>query len=84
MKVKIGFKLQASATPGFHSPYDRCCETMWLFSGATENREDNTLMEIHGADTLYSAVKSLMHAIRNEDHDPQQDVARRMIQIAML
>jgi len=55
---------------------------MWLFSGAPEDPEDETVMEMHGADTLYSAVKSLMHAIRTEDQDAQQDTAHRMIQTA--
>jgi len=55
---------------------------MWLFSGAPEDAEDETLMEKHGAEALYSAVKSLMHAIRTEDQDAQQDAAHRMIQIA--
>jgi hypothetical protein len=36
---------------------------MWLFSGAPEDPEDETLMEKHGPDALYSAVKSLMHTI---------------------
>ena len=39
-------------------------------------------MEKHGAEALYSAVKSLMHAIRTKDEDVPQDVAHRMIQIA--
>jgi len=55
---------------------------MWLFSGAPDNPEDETVKEKHGADVLYSAVKSLMHAIRTEDHEAQQDAAHRMIQIA--
>jgi hypothetical protein len=40
---------------------------MWLFSGAPEDPEDDTSMEKHGAQALYSAVKSLMHPIRTED-----------------
>jgi hypothetical protein len=80
--AKVGFKLQVTATPGFHSLYDWCYQEMWLFSGATENPEDETVMEKHGADALYSAVKSLMHVIRTEDQDAQQDAAHRMIQIA--
>ena len=55
---------------------------MWLFSGAPEDTEDETVMEKHGTDALYSAVKILMHAIRTEDQDAQQDAAHRMIQIA--
>jgi len=39
-------------------------------------------MEKHGADALYSAVKSVMHAIQTEDQEAQQDAAHRMIQIA--
>jgi hypothetical protein len=80
--AKIGFTLQVTATPGFHSLYDWCYPTMWLFSGAPENPGDKTVMEMHGADALYSAVKGLMHAIRNEDQDAQQDAAHRMFQFA--
>jgi len=83
MNAKIGFKLQVTATPGFQSLYDWCYQTMWLFSGAPEDPEDETVREMHGADALYSTVKSLRHAIRTEDQDAQQDAALRMIQIAM-
>jgi len=55
---------------------------MWLISGAPEDPEDETVMEKHGADALYCAVKSFMHAMRTEDQDTQQDAAHRMIQIA--
>jgi hypothetical protein len=54
---------------------------MWLFSGAPEDPEDETVMEMHGTDALYSTVQSLMHAIRTEDQDAPQDAAHRMIQI---
>ena len=83
MYAKIGFKLQVTATPGFHSLYDWCFQTMWLFSGAPDDPEDDTVMEKHGAEALYSAVKSLMHAIRTENEEAQQDAAYQMIQIAM-
>jgi len=82
MNAKIGCKLQVTATPGFHSLYDWCFQTMWLFSGAPEDPEDDTVMAEHGAEALYSAVKSLMHAIRTEDEDAQHDAAHRMIEIA--
>jgi len=82
MNAKIGFKLQVTATPGFHSLYDWCYQVMWLFSGAPDDPEDETVKEKHGADALYSAVKCLMHAIRTEDEEAQQDVAHQMIQIA--
>jgi hypothetical protein len=39
------------------------------------------MMDKHGADGLYSAVKSLMHTIRTKDEEPQQDVAHLMIHI---
>jgi len=55
---------------------------MWLFSGAPEDPADETLMEMHGADALNSAVKSLMHAIWTEDEEAQQHAVHRMIQIA--
>jgi len=81
MNAIIGFKFQVTATPGFHSLYDWCFQMMWLFSGAPEEPEDETLMEKHGAEALYSTVKSSMHGIRTEDQDAQQDAAHRMIQI---
>jgi hypothetical protein len=55
---------------------------LWLFSGAPEDLEDETVMETQGADALYSAVNILIHAIRTEDQDAQQNAAHRMIQIA--
>jgi len=82
MIAKIGFKLQVTATPGFHSLYDWCYQTMWLFSSVPDNAEDDTVMQQHGADALYSAGKSLMHAIQSEDKQAQHGVAHRMIQIA--
>jgi hypothetical protein len=81
MYEKMGFKLQVTATPGFHSLYDWCYQTLSVFSGAPDDPEDDTVIAQHGADALYSAVKSLMHAIRTEDQEAQQDVAHRMIQI---
>jgi len=82
MNAKILFKLQVTATLGFHSLYDWCYQTMWLFSGVPEDPEDETVMDQHGADAFCSAVKILMHAIRTEDEEAQQDTAHRMIQIA--
>jgi hypothetical protein len=79
MTVRIGFKLQVTTTPGFHALYDWWYQTMWLFSGESEDSEDETAMEMHGADALYSTVKSLMNAIWTEDRDAQQDAAHRMI-----
>jgi hypothetical protein len=55
---------------------------MYLFSGAPEDPEDDTVMEKHGAEALNSAVKSLMHAIRTNDEEAQQDAVHQMIQIA--
>jgi hypothetical protein len=80
--ARFGFKLQVTTTLGCHSLYDWCYQTMWLFSGASEDPEDETVMEMHRTDVLYSAVKSLMHAIWNEDQDAQHDAAHWMIQNA--
>jgi hypothetical protein len=55
---------------------------IWLLSGASDNPEDKTVIERHGAKALHSVVKSLMHAIWTEDQDAQKDMAHRMIQIA--
>jgi len=67
--ARIGFKLQVTAAPGFHSLYDWCYQAMWLFSVAPEDQEDETVMEMHGADALYSVVKRMLHAIRTDDQD---------------
>ena len=56
---------------------------MWLFSGAPEDPEKNTVMEKLGAEALYSAVKRLMNAIRTIAEEVQQDAVHQMIQIAM-
>jgi hypothetical protein len=55
---------------------------MWLFSGAPDEPEDETVMKMHSADALYSTVKRLMHAIETEDQDAQQDVTHWIIEIA--
>ena len=55
---------------------------MWLFPGAHDDPEDDTVLEKHGVMAWYSAVKRLMHPIRIEYEDAQQDVAHPMIQIA--
>jgi hypothetical protein len=54
---------------------------MWLFSGAPEDPEDDTMIEKHGADALYSAVNSLMHVTQTEDEEAQQDLAQQIIEI---
>jgi len=54
MNVNIGFNLQLTATPGFHSLFDWCYLTMWLFSSALQNPENDTVMEKHGAKAEYS------------------------------
>jgi len=82
MNVNIGFKRQLTATPGFHSLCDYCFQTMWLISGAPEDPDDDSEMETHSAEALYSAMKSWMHAIRTKDAEAQQEVAHRMIQNA--
>ena len=84
MNARIGFKLQVTAKPGFHSLYDWCYQTMRLFSGAPENLDDDAVMGKHSASALNSAVKSLMHAILTEDEEAQQNAAHGMIQIARL
>jgi hypothetical protein len=37
MNARIGFQLQVTATPGFHSLYGGCFQMMWRFSGAPED-----------------------------------------------
>ena len=52
---------------------------MWLFSSAPEDPEDESEMGKHGAEALYSVVKSLMHPIWTDDQDAQQHAAHRLI-----
>ena len=80
--AKIGFKLQVTALLGIHSLYDWCYKKMWLFSGGRDNPEDDTVMEKHVAEALYSTEKSLMHSIRTENKEAQQDAPHQIIQIA--
>jgi hypothetical protein len=81
INAKIGFKLQVTAIPGLHSLYECCFQTKWLFSGVPEDPEDDSVMVNHGVEGLYSTVESVMHAIRNEDEEAQQDVLYRIFQI---
>jgi chorismate mutase len=50
-------------------------------SGAPEDPEDDTVMERDSADALYSAIKSVMHAIWTQNEEAQQNMAYRVIQI---
>jgi len=56
MNAKIGFKLQGTATSGFHSLCGWYYQTMWLFSGAPDNPRNDTVMEYHGIEVFNSAV----------------------------
>jgi len=80
--ARIVFNFQVTATPGLHWLNDWWYQTLWLFSGASDNPEDDTVMEKHGKEALYSAVKSLMQAIHTEDKEAEQDAVHQMIQIA--
>jgi hypothetical protein len=63
INAKIGFKLQVTASPEFHSLYDWCDQSVWQCPGVRGDSEDDTVMEQHGADAMNSTVKSLLHAI---------------------
>jgi hypothetical protein len=79
MNVRCEFKLEVTATLGFHSLYNWCFQPVWLFSGAPEDREEETVMEKRGTKAQYCAVKSLMHAIRTEVKEAHLDAAHQMI-----
>jgi len=79
MNARNGFNLQVTATTGFHSLYDWCFRMLALVSGAPEDPDDETVIGKHSTKALHSAVRSLMHDIRTEDQDAQQDAAHRMI-----
>jgi len=82
MNVRIGFKLQVTTMPGFHSLYNWCFQTMWRFSGALEDPEDDTVMEKHGAEAQYSAVKSSRYAIQTPDEYAPHTAAHWLIKSA--
>jgi hypothetical protein len=46
-----------------------------------ENREDDTVMEYHGVEALYSTMKSLIHAIQTEDQTAEQNAVHWMLHI---
>jgi hypothetical protein len=81
MNVKIGLKLQVTATPAFHSLYDWCFQTLWLCSGMPESPEDDIVMKKHGAEALYSTVKSRLPIGQNIEEEAEQNVAYWIIQI---
>jgi hypothetical protein len=82
VKARNGFKLQVTTTPGFHSLCEWCFLTMWQFSGAPEDPDNETVLAKPSADAVVSAVKGLMNAIRTGDQDTQQDAAHLRIQIS--
>jgi len=71
MNVKIGFKLQVTATPGFHLLWDWYFRTMWLCSDVSDDPEYDTVMEKHRAEVLDSPENSVMHAIWTKDEEAQ-------------
>jgi len=77
MNANIEFYVHVTTPPGFDSLYDYCCLRTSPCLGAPDDPEDETVMQMHGANALHSAVKSLIHAIRIEDEGAQQDVAQR-------
>jgi glycerate kinase len=55
---------------------------MWLLAGAPQDPDDDTVLEKHGAEALYSAVKSVMHAIQTQNEQAQQNAEHWTKQIA--
>jgi len=81
MKARIGFNLQVTAMPALYSLNDWSYQTIWVFSGAPDDPQDKTVMENNRAEALYSAVKSLMHAIWTKDQEALWAVAHQITQI---
>jgi len=82
IKVRIGFKHQITATLGFHWLYDWSDQMMQSSQGVPDDPLDDTVMVIHCADTLYSAVKSMMTVIWADGTDDQPNAVHQIIQIA--
>jgi len=83
INVRVWVKLQVTAILGFHSLLDWCYQTLWQFSNTPEDPEDDTVMENHCAEALYSTVISSMHVIRTEDYEAQQDAAHQILHVAL-
>jgi len=79
MNLRIGFKLQVAAMLGFHSLYHWCFYMMWLFSGAPEDPEDNSVMDKNHRDASCPSVKSTMDAVQTHDEATPQGAPWRMI-----
>jgi len=62
----------------FLSLLDLYYQTMWHSSGVPEDPKNDTLMAMHSAQALYSAVKGLMQAIRTEDQEMQKNVTHQI------
>jgi len=82
IKLSIGLKCQVTANKKLCSLFGCKYGTVWLFSAAPGNGEDDTVMEKKCTEALYSAMKSLVHAIQTEDTAAQQDTAHYMIPFA--
>jgi hypothetical protein len=63
INASVRLKLQATAIWRFNSIFDSCYQMMWLLSGASEDLENNTVLERHGAEIPYSTTMSILHAM---------------------
>ena len=81
-EAMIGFKIQATATPAYHSLRDWGSTTSWLFT-IPQDVQDAEAVESHGPQAMVTAVRDLELAVRRGDLlEDQKAAAVQMITVA--
>ena len=78
----IGFKIQATATPAYHSLRDWGSTTCWLFRMPLDV-QDTDVVNNHGAQAMVNAVRELELSVKRGDPvEDQKTAATNMITVA--
>ena len=81
-RAAIGFKVQVTATPAYHSLQDWTNLARWLFT-IPEQLENPAAVDLHGPEALAKAVADVLYAVRKElPAAEQQAAAQAMIAVA--
>jgi hypothetical protein len=75
-------KLQVTATPAYQTLNDWFNQMIWQFSGALNCPEDNTVTELHGAESLQVAVWGLTEGIMSDNNEAQKSASKQIMMIA--
>jgi hypothetical protein len=81
-EAQIGFKVQVTATPAYHSLKDWGNTTRWLFT-IPDAPENERAVEEHGPEALMSAITALQTAVtKGGSSEAQQEAASVMTEVA--